>query len=310
MRSRKVKIAFAIIIGIAIPGWVLWKNIFPSFKYEFNLAENNRDRIAEKIINNKRQIIYPVDVLDTKGDYLFDKIIFEVEFDKEITAGDFSVNAIDGLEALLYPISQKIEDEKQLESFLAYENSSAYRNGSIFAHDDSAYFVSRGKYLPIFSADVFTRSGFQWEKLITANSNALVDLKEGEKFHYYSPHPDGTILRIDKKDYYLVWEKQLLPVTEELLLKTWPDFNWADVQSNKKLSGACQTSGKKAQCQFSDLSKRQGSAYLFEITEQNIPIKEVKIKLKTSLSRDLKGTLALFLQRIKNEAAYKYGKYL
>ncbi|MDD3607808.1 MAG: hypothetical protein PHQ20_03350 [Candidatus Moranbacteria bacterium] len=312
-KKDKLRIILAFFISLGLLFWVLWMNIFPSFNYQFDLDENNRDRIKNLAIDNKRFIVFPVDILKNQGDYSFNKINLKIKLKDNLSAKDIKITAYDGFEALLYPIGEEITNQEQLKFLLYYGTSgSIYPNGSIVAYEDSAYLISRGFHLPIFSADVFIRNGFQWEKLIKANSDVFLQTKEGEKFHYSSPHPDNSILKIDNEKYFMVWEKQLRPIKEELLSEVWPDFNWAEIKSNKFLQGNCQKSesSKNIRCVFTDNSKRMGSAYIFEIKSPLGEIDKVEIGLKTNSKKDLKETFYFFVSRMKTDLINKYGKRL
>ncbi len=309
MNKTKNKILFIVFLGIAILLWVFWSNIFPRFKHTFHFDENNKNRILEKNIAGERFVIFPIDTLRESHYYLFDKVDLKIKFREKIES-DIEIASFEGFETLLYPIGPPIENKELLQGFLQFENSSQYPNGSIFDFDQSAFFISKGKALPIFSPDVFVGNGFYWENIISADSDVLSILKEGETLRVHHPHPDGTILRISKEKYFLVWEEKLLPISEELLSETWENFNWADIEKNRPLSGKCQkvVGGKTVSCQFEDNEKRSGMAYIFKISENKNEIEKVKIKTKTSVGKFFKENFRLSLQRIKIKLSEKYGE--
>ena len=70
-----IKIIFLFFLGLLIPGVVIWKNIFPTFEYVFNEANENKIKIFDKTINGERYLVLPTD-----ENYFFNKVILDISF--------------------------------------------------------------------------------------------------------------------------------------------------------------------------------------------------------------------------------------
>ncbi len=73
-------------MGLAIPVLVIWRNIFPTFEYSFNEANENKIKIFEKNINGERYLILPID-----ENYFFNKVILDVKLkNNELERGELA----------------------------------------------------------------------------------------------------------------------------------------------------------------------------------------------------------------------------
>lgn len=307
-----IKTIFLILLGLAIPILVLWRNIFPTFEYAFNEANENKIKIFDKTINGERYLILPTD-----ENYFFNKVFLDINFksDKLKSGQKINIDIAKDYEAVLYPVKTEIEEPEVLEKALFFNNPSRFPNGTIFSQGESVYFISQENYLPILDAQVFESLGFYWESVKALNMNDIKNLSKGEKINYVTPHPLGTILKAGQK-YFLVGEKDRFLINEESLWEIWPDYNWVDIDGEDvEFFNQCSTEMNKkgkVKCEFDIDKLRRGNNYIFKF-DQDLKSHISKAEVKLKVSRDwqnINAQVRAFLGEVKNRLSERYVKYL
>lgn len=312
LKITKTKIAFLILLGLFIPGLVIWKNIFPTFEYVFGEANENKIEIFDKTINGKRYLVLPID-----ENYFFNKVVLDVSFKKnglkkKEEAIDISIAK--DYESVLYKLEGKIEDREKLKEQLFLNNSSDFSSGTLFSYGESVYFISQENYLPILDARVFENTGFYWENVKSLNMDDVKTLFKGNKINYITPHPLGTILKT-KKDYFLVGDKKRFLIEEEDLWEVWPDFNWVDIDGESvEFFDECSVKiqkNNKIRCEFEVDKSRRGNNYVFQLDDDLTgDISKAKVKLKVSKDwKNVRAQIRTFLGDVKTRLSERYSKY-
>lgn len=307
-----IKIIFLIFLGLAIPGLVIWKNIFPTFEYVFNEANENKIKIFDKIINGERYLILPTD-----ENYFFNKVILDISFDADElkNKNEVIISMAKDYEVVLYPLKTEIKRAEVLEKVLFFNNPSRFPNSTLFSQGESVYFISQDKYLPILDAQVFKNLGFYWENIKPLNMNDVKDLSKGEKINYITPHPLGTILKAGQ-DYFLVGERERFVIDEDSLWEVWPDYNWIDIDGKEvDFFAQCSTrieKNGKIRCEFDVDKIRKGNNYIFKLDERlTSDISRTKVRLKVSRDwQNIEAQIMSFLGDVKNRIFERYAKYL
>jgi hypothetical protein len=109
-----------------------------------------------------------------------------------------------------------------LNNYPLSEDLMGFANGTIIAHDISAYIISGNEILPINNIRTFESKGFDWNDVINVGSDEIAIYTKGKLFTIDSPHPDGSILKTaNDSSYYIIsdFQKHLLP-TEHIA------FSW------------------------------------------------------------------------------------
>jgi hypothetical protein len=311
LKITKTKIAFLILLGLFIPGLVIWKNIFPNFEYVFGEANENKIEIFDKTINGKRYLVLPTD-----ENYFFNKVVLDVSFKNNgLKKGEtIDISIAKDYESVLYKLEGKIEDKEKLKEQLFLNNSSDFPNGTLFSYGESVYFISQENYLPILDARVFENLGFYWENVKSLNMDDVKTLSKGDKINYITPHPLGTILKT-KKDYFLVGDKERFSIEEGALWEVWPGFNWVDIDGGSvEFFDECSVEiekNNKIRCEFEVDKIRRGNNYIFQLDDDlTSDISKAKVKLKVSRDwKNVRAQIRVFLGDVKIRLSERYSKY-
>lgn len=302
MQVKKIINLLLILIGIFIPIFVIYKNIFPDIKVETDLKSYSyyeRNLILKKNINENEYLIFPC-----KDDYNFSKVILEITF-KEKIPSQTNIPLEKGYESMLYPLGEKITNKEQLEKILFANNFSDTPNGSLISNNETAYVVSNGKYYPISSQLDFIKLGFYWDNVKPVDNIELAKLEKGEeKIYSFNPHSDGIILRDEEENLFIISNKKRLPIESEgLLSNIWPNYSWVDVHKNTiKLAGNCEikTNQKGINCFYKDNPASFGNTYIFDLKDtKGVSIEKVESVLKTNATKNQKNSIKIFLSKIK-----------
>ena len=233
-------------------------------------------------------------------------------FNKKPTA-PINVSVYENYEALVYPKEGGIDSVEDLDHYLYFENESNLPNGSLFSNGDSVFFVSRGEYRPILASEIFEKLGFNWNDVIPRETGIFSSLKgEGEKIVFSSAHPDGTIIKVDN-EYFLVWEKKLIKIKDEIILKeAWGDFFAVSADDLKMLDSCVIQNGEKNCSLNISNSSDINLPLIFEIEKDpNLKIidAETRLRVSTKIS-DFKKSFLIMLFHIKEDIVSRYGDYL
>lgn len=297
-----------ILIGIFIPGFVVWQTVFPHFSYQLNKANGYGIRMQELKSTGGDFIIapfmssYPVGQIDLQLDVAQssnEKMQIHV-------AKDYAVNAL--------PIGSAIDSPEKLREYLFFDNPTDHPNGTLFSNDKSVFVISKGKYFPFISPEVFEGLGYHWDNVISLDSELFSKLEPGDKMNFNSQHPDGTILKTTDGLIFLVWDGQRLPIEDEdWLADFWKDFYWINIKAAEPQyyasCQAAQTIGSQIQCSFSGLKDpgTMGNSYIFKLNSEkaDVSINNVNANFETAESLD-SNYLRYALGQIKNKLHLRY----
>lgn len=296
-----------------LPFFVLWKNIFPTNHYYFNRNVGNGLRIIEKEIDGQRYGLVP-----SERDGLISRLKLEVLFEKEKNSLsekflEKKISLAKNYEVSLYPWGDDLDTVEKLREVVFFENSSGIPNGSLVADEKAVYVVSQGKIRPFISPEVFERLGYVWEKI--SKEENFSQLLLGESLNLQAVHPDGTIFRDEKGEFFIFFQNKKRKVSEELLQKVWPNYFWIDLlQSEPNYFAECSLKknwqGKdKAVCWF-NLKQEKNVANVFLVKIEgldNQKIEDFRSKAITSIFLEPKKSLRLFVEKTKDRLSIKYG---
>lgn len=307
--SNKLFILFCIFLGIFIPLFVLWKNVFPSFEYELKNADSYGISIVKENLGDEQYFMVPV-----LGHYSFDKIRLIVR-SLEKGEGETKVSVAKGYMVNAYPEGEPIRDSKTLKELMYLGNPDDIPNGLIFSYDNSAYVASRGKYYPILSAEVFELMGYKWDNVASVGSDIFNKLEKGEKINYMSPHPDGTIVKGKDGNYYLIWDKEKRKIENPSDIPgVWNDFYWVEIGSvDPQYFSTCEAVWKsgKMTCNF-QINKALndfGKTYIFHVDPAiGAQVENANVRFSAKANFD-KNYLKYVLGEIKNMLFLRYGQY-
>lgn len=296
-------------IGIFVPVFVLWKNIFPSFEYELKEADSYGISVVSEDYSGGQYFTVPV-----LGQYSFNNIKLAI-YPRERQKADFKIRVAKGYKINTYPEGETIRDSRQLRELLYLDNQQPLPSGFLFSFDGSAYVISRGKYHPILSAEVFELMGYHWENIAALDSGIFNLLERGDKINYMSPHPDGTIVKEKNGSYYLIWEGKKRKIEEpDIIMETWEDFYWIDLNAAKpEYFSSCDARRKPETitCDF-QLDKTGsyfGKTYIFEMNPEVIGgVENVRVKFSAKANFE-KNYLRYVFGEIKNKLYLRYGQY-
>ncbi len=302
MQTKKLINIFFILLGIFIPAWIIWKNIFPTVKTETNLRDYRyyeRNIILKKEIGDQGYLVFPC-----KEEYRFNEVKLEINFKNKIVQ-NYNIPCQKGYESMLFPSGEPLASQEELKKLLWSENPSDFPNGSLVSNNETVYFITRGKYFPISSEVDFIKLGFRWENVKPMDSDELAQFEKGEKLYNFSSHPDGTVLKDPEGNFFLVWDRERRPIPKkEWLAKTWPGYNWVAVETELiGLPGSCRPSigEKQLVCTYQDEPGIRGGTYIFNLKEaEDKKIEKVEVSLKTDISKDQEHSLRMFLGKIKH----------
>jgi hypothetical protein len=308
--GRYLFIVFLFILGMYFPVFVLWKNIFPSFRYESTSADSNGISIfRSETKTNEEYLMVPV-----LGEYIFDRVDLDIFFNNKPTQ-QYKIDIAKDYIANTYPWGKPIDKAEELRGLLFSGNPPEIPNGELFSFDGSAYVVSRGKYYPILSPDVFLQMGYYWENIKSEESSIFSHLDEGDKINYMSLHPDGTIFKTIDGEYFLIWEGEKRKIANaNLIMDVWPSFFWIDVSgSEPDYFDSCEIGAenkKISSCEIK-LAKKEGvlgKTYIFKTSPSfGSKINNARAVFKTKPTFD-KSYLRYAFGLIKNRLYQKYAK--
>ncbi|MFO7806816.1 MAG: hypothetical protein R6V40_00120 [Candidatus Moraniibacteriota bacterium] len=311
MNKKFFQIALIVLVGISIPGYIIWKNIFPSFEYSLSESTFYGFEIFKKNPKEKNFLVLP-----ELENYFFNKISTEVKTKKPFR-GNTKMEIYKGYQALYYKEGESIENKEEFLKLMD-ENPVDMPNGGLFAYNDSVNILSGEKYHPVFSEELFNKAGYDWDNVKEKGGDFANKLKEGERFKYGDPHPDGTIFKTSSDEYYLIWkeEKRKLVFSDiEDALKE-RDYSIIITSSNSlNPLGVCEADeGKeKIECEFKkEEGFNKGLDYVINLSgEDNKNISEAIVDLEAQLSKDgFRRNLGIFYLKTKESLAERYGGHL
>lgn len=296
-----------------LPFFVLWKNIFTTNYYYFDRNVGNGLRIVEKEIAGERYGLVP-----SERDGLVSRLKLEILFEKESDslAENFSEKKIflaKNYEVSLYPWGDDLDTVEKLREVVFFENTSIVPNGSLVADEKAVYVVSQGKIRPFISPEVFERLGYVWEKI--SKEENFSELPLGESLNLQAVHPDGTIFKDEKGEFFIFFQNQKRKVSEELLKLVLSNYFWIDLpQSEPNYFEECSLKknwqGKdEAVCWF-NLRQEKNVANVFLVKIKglnNQKIEDFRSKAITSIFLEPKRSLGLFIKKTKDRLSTKYG---
>lgn len=291
-----------------IPIFVCWKNIFPSFEYEMKEADSYGISVAVEDFDGGQFFTVPV-----LGQYSFDKIKLSI-YPKQRQPANFSISVAKSFKINTYPEGEPIKDSRQLKKLLYQGNQDFLPSGFLFSFDESAYVLSRGKYYPILSAEVFELMGYHWENVAPMDSGIFNRLEKGDKINYMSPHPDGTIAIEKNGGYYFIWEGRKRKIENaEIITEAWKNFYGIDFGSAEPdYFSSCDVKQKpeKLICEFK-LDKglsTLGKTYIFRVNPSVGEMENARVEFLARANFE-KDYLRYVFGEIKNKLFLRYGPY-
>jgi hypothetical protein len=306
----KIKIVFIILIGLSLPVYVLWNIISVNFNYSSIGEPQSGVKVNFGKIAEKNLIIFP-----EEENYFFNKINLKVDFkDNQNLNQKIKITAYKNFLATFYPLNDKVLSRDELEDLL-YSKEGDLPIGSLFYNGDSvSILLPDNRYQSFFSAELFEKMGYDWNDIIKKEVGFASELEEELVFNYGKPHPSGTVFETET-GYYLVWEKELFPLSPEIeinkLLKTKP------IKIGKlkpKSFGSCSGSlkDKSFRCDFEKDFSTDKSDYIFEINGfEKEDLREVKLSLSATPSKwSLRNNFLVSIDNAKLKLIKKYRGYI
>ena len=307
----KTKILLVVLIGLALPLYILWKTISVSFLYSSLGEPLSGIKITLQEVDGKNLIVFP-----EKENYFFNRAKLALIFENNDYSGkNFEVKAYQNFLAALYPINDEILNAQKIKEFLFSGNTTDLPAGSLFINGDSVdVMLPNNTYRTFFDAELFQKMGYHWEDLVDKPVGFAANLTEGPIFNYGNAHPSGTFLKNDEK-VFLVWEKELFEIEDGLDVKEFTKTSPIKVNSiDSKPFGECSTQVKKNQliCSFTKDFNEKKSDYIFEVEDfKNENLKEITLKLSSSFSSwSLINNLEVSLEDFKLNLIKKYRGYI
>ena len=312
-KSRKINLGERVVvlaITLAIPAFVGWRNIFSVFSYEI---KREKTEAAEAIFwrNGYLVISNPL----AKENFL-NEIKLKIYLEEESKLNCCQLKVKQAYEASDYPLGAKIANKDQFKEYLFFNNSTKIPNGTLASNKGSVFMISQGKRRPILNAEVFNQKGFNWKSVIALNDQAIKQFPLGEKIRVSSPHPEGTILEDSQGNWFLVWGKQRLPISnKEDVKELWPQV-WQVKTASKKFDQCriIRSSSQKKECVFlaplNPISPGDSFLIKFNAEKNANLIRKAEVFVETSLeSREqIVAAWRAFKRRVKNKLIHKFKK--
>jgi hypothetical protein len=308
-RKKVFQTVIVILVGVSIPGYIIWKNIFPSFDYSTSEETFYGFEVFKRTPGNKNLLVLPE--LD---DYFFNEIKIELKLKKPLEKRA-SLDVYKGYQALYFEEGASI---KSKEEFLDLTNLdlSDIPNGGLFSYNDSVNVLSGNYYFPIFSADLLNKMGYEWSSVKEKGGDFAGNFQKGERIIFGEAHPDGTIFEVNQ-DYYLIWKekKRKLDFPEAGQILKQKTYSIIEVDSkNRKPLGEClfESPQKSIQCKISKNEFVDGFDYVFDLKGVEVEeIEEAVIGLEANPSGDsFRKNTSVFYSKVKRDIAEKYREYL
>ncbi|MFW5885368.1 MAG: hypothetical protein ACOCUF_04030 [Patescibacteria group bacterium] len=307
------QVVVIIFAGISIPGYVLWKNIFPDFSYYLNEDTQFGVKIFSKEVGGKNFLVLP-----ELENYHFDKIVLDI--DKIKTSGDkkreVEIDLYKGYQALYFKEGESVNSKEDLLKLINSQKEINFPNGGLFAYNDSVNVYSKGFYYPVFSEEVFKKIGYNWEDVVEKGGDFAGKIQEADRLHYGNAHPDGTILMI-AGDHYLIWEEEKRKLDFDGAAETLKEENCTIVKASKgnaEAISSCRQESKKSgvECEFKRENLHSGLDYVFDLNDlQASSVQEAEVVLSSTPSWEaLSRNSKILYRKIKQELSEKYKGYL
>lgn len=278
--------------------------LFPSANFVFsfknpdsskNTVVEPRNEQGELIRNGKtegRKLIFDTNPL---GDFSEVEIDFTLDKSSDIKNGEVSVRR--SYRSFFYPEGEKID---------VPENTDLPK---LLSDNNSVFIASQGKIWPIADAITFSSMGWDWNDVITSNSEEIGKDEKQKLFTIKNPHPDGTIFSDkDSGKYYIIEnrEKREIENIQNFLpySKTNPiiaENKGLDIKSSCKLQSTISFS-KKYKCiiPIQEMRNHIGNDFQFEANfENNAKIIQISATFKKSFNlENLKSSISILKSRI------------
>jgi hypothetical protein len=307
------QVVVIIIAGISIPGYVLWKNIFPDFSYYLNEDTRFGVKIFSREIGAKNFLVLP-----ELENYHFNRIVLDIG--KRQVSGDRSdeikINLYKGYQALYFQEGEAVKSREEFLELIKSKKDVDFPNGGLFAYNDSVNVYSRGVYYPVFSEEVFKKVGYKWEDVKEKGGDFTGKIQEANRLHYGNAHPDGTIFKIEE-DYYLVWEGERRKLDFKGVSETLQKESCTIVEvdkGNAEVIDSCREDrgDSEIKCEFEREDFYPGLDYVFDLNNLHASsIQEAEVVLDSTPSVEaLNRNSKTLYQKVKQELSEKYKGYL
>lgn len=312
--QKRYKIARFFVYFIFVLGifWGMYLVLFPlaNFVFSFKNPDSSKNTVVEPRnengdlirsgkVENPNKLVFDTNPL---GDFSEVEIEFSLDSKSlEIENGEISVRR--SFRSFFYPKGEGIE------------NSEGIDFPRLLSANNSVFIASQGKIWPIADAATFTSMGWDWNDVLTSNSEEIAKYEKQKLFTLKSPHPDGTIFS-DKETgkYYFIENGKKRKIENEENFASVFKMNPVIAQ-NKGLETKkqCQLEksfgfGRKYKCVISieEMRKLVGNDFQFETNFGNsVKITEISVTFKKSFNMEnLKSSITI----LKNRTKANYGQ--
>lgn len=186
------------------------------------------------------------------------------------------------------------KDRDFLSKYVVSENILGFADGTLGSFGISAFILSSNKSYPITNAETFVLMGFNWEDIVTLDSEELGLYDKQKVFTRSYPHPDGTLF-LDQKigKYFVIENGKKRPIESKAVEKTYSKQKpiLADLEMSKKeVSCTLKKSffnSRKYSCTapLEEIESFIGNDYQIDATfANNVKIDEINVTFFRSLS--------------------------
>jgi hypothetical protein len=204
-----------------------------------------------------------------------------------------------------------IKNEDFFNSYPVSDGQLGFADGTLASFEQSAFILSEGKSYPIADAETFMQMGFDWDNVVSVNSEELNIYKKQKQFDRNQPHPNGTLFFDQATEtYFTIKNNEKHPIENATVIKNYSKQKFVIANSKESATSvSCLleksfTSRRKYHCDvpIDSFEKFLGNDYQIETKFTNeARISDIEATFSTPFSwLNLRSSLSKIKENLRN----------